>query len=452
MRRLSRSSLEWESCWPGPDFDAEKAVAPLKVASEELGLKVRGLSAPDPIDPLALDRALAVWRNGGSSIQAISPGDIRLLCRSPETALHPEFLRALASHPLFPKRRSWLESVLSIYFHNWRPASKPEEIEHALRDLVSKFPEDVTWLEEVRYDDRAAIGPEAPRSIVRRLKKLPAGLFECLRLWGLDSQQGLGRTVTETALVAWGSSFRLRDASGDASLVREELRTAFQELFPCVPLSRVFYQVVEDLVLSEWSHRAPLVRDEITKWVLEHPGLGDPRRNLGAWHPIPAARAKVVSWMAKRDLTFFYDTIVPSHQDDQGRKAFWLRFIDQVHDFQLVLAEGDREKLEAETRKRGGFSEMEGKNSPSAFLLRFKGQNEREDLVCVEFSRTGNALFIYQFDDFEDSVGSMRAMRFRITGNPMNLKTGNFLERKTHQGLWQSDVQWHLQRKGIRPT
>lgn len=451
IRKLSQSSLGWIAAWPGSDFDAQKAVEPLKVAAEALRLRVKGLAAPEPLDPMAVEKALDSWRNA-ASIQAISLQNLRLLCRCPETALHPEFLHALVGHPLLLKRRSWVESLLSVYFQAWRPESRPEAIEQALREVVSRFPEGVLWLEEVRAEDCAVIGPDAPRSILRRLKMLPAGLPECLRLWGLDAHAGLGRAIAEAALSAWGGSFRRRNASEKSALALEELRIALYELFPCASQGQVFYQVVEDLVLSEWSHRSLAVRDEIMKWALEHPSLGDPRRNLGAWHPIPAARAKVISWMARQDLTFFYDSIVPSFQDDQGRKAFWLQFVDQVHDFQLVLAEGDREKVDPEVRKRGGFSEIDGRSSPSAFLLRFKGQNAGEDLVCVEFSRSGNALFIYAFDDFEDSVGSMRARRFRVTGHPMNLKMGNFIERKTHQGDWQSDIRWFLNRKGIRPA
>ena len=85
--------------------------------------------------------------------------------------------------------------------------------------------------------------------------------------------------------------------------------------------------------------------------------------------------------------SFTSEFLVAEH-DAQGRKAFWLQYVDKVSDFRLVLCEEDELRLKATLGSNPiQFARMEGPNKVSAFLLRFTSSQQGDDLVCVEFSR-----------------------------------------------------------------
>ena len=95
---------------------------------------------------------------------------------------------------------------------------------------------------------------------------------------------------------------------------------------------------------------------------------------------------------------------------------------------------------------------MEGGNKPSAFILRFRSDQSDDDLVCVEFSRTNNSLYVYDASSFEAGVGRMDAHSFRIGSEPRNLKNKEYAKAtKAHLGSWQQDVAQYLKIHGIVP-
>ncbi len=449
LKRLTRLPSAWKALPATGHMMSTEALDQLAALAQSLSRG--GLRGKTPIPQAEQHkRLMALWRNADGKLEAINRKDIRGLCQIPEIALESRFIRALAAHPQAGRSRAWADGILASYFNRWREMPDPEGVERAIKDLLDTYPAQASWLDPLRPGPWQAIGPEAAEVFASQLENPSEDLDSLLSAWGLSSERGLGRAVTEACLRA-----EVEELCGIRKGISEKeakqwVEALFQHLFIRVPKGEAFDQSLERLILSEWAKRSPGLRELILNWCLAHPELGDPRRAPG-WHPIPLARQALVSWMARRDLTFFYDSVVANHEDDQGRKAFWLRYLDAVQDFRLVLSDSDRTKLDARFRGRGLVSHMDGNTDVSAFLLRFK-DDDRGDFICVEFSHTGHALFIYEADTFEDDIARMDAVSFRITPGPRNIKdTALATHRQVHAGDWQYKVGYYLKQRGVTP-
>ena len=84
-------------------------------------------------------------------------------------------------------------------------------------------------------------------------------------------------------------------------------------------------------------------------------------------------------------------------------------------------------------------------NEVSAFLMHFKG---RPDIVAVEFSRSGHAVYFYDANVFESTVGKFQRLSFSV----YDLKRGDPMESVTHYppGQWQRKVRNFLAGYGVR--
>jgi hypothetical protein len=201
------------------------------------------------------------------------------------------------------------------------------------------------------------------------------------------------------------------------------------------------------VVSSQWSDKSEAFRQQVLKFVLHDSRLGNPRfpRNFPNWIPVdPKASQKVRSWLARQDIVFFFDLVLPERQDKHRRKEFWLQYVDQIQDSQVALCPEDRARLRAQVREQMAYTNIRD-NGVSAFLMRFKGH---PDIVVVEFSQSGNAVYFYDANIFQSTVGSFQQLSFWIS----ELKHGDPLEKFTHYppGQWQQRVRTFLAGRGVR--
>ena len=88
----------------------------------------------------------------------------------------------------------------------------------------------------------------------------------------------------------------------------------------------------------------------------------------------------------------------------------------------------------------------------SAFILRFHSKRGGEDLICVEFSKTGYSLYAYDASAFEAGIGRMDAISFRVGSEPRNLRNREYCKfRIPHMGAWQNNATDLLKAYGIEP-
>ena len=443
---------QWEASWSSGSFDPRRELSFLSVVKLELDNKVGGRRGPMVLDGGQFLGARTLWEANRDA--SLLPGwAIRNLCNHPSTALDQQFLGSLDKHPQLSKRRSWAEGLIANHYLHWELVPELEERAHLLKGILNKFPHDSPWLLDLRSNDWEVLGQRAPDCLINQLGNILDDLDPLMEKWGLTSQQGLGKAVTLAALRRWSNQFRLQRPSTTDQHVIPELRHAFSTLLNRVPMGKPFLQTVEDLILSEWSKSSPNIREHLSGWCLSHQNLGDPRQNTGNWHPIPIAKAKLLSWIARRDLIFFYDKIVPSRLDDQGRKEFWLRYVESVIDFRIAIGSTDQRKLISAKYGKHEIATLDGAPDLSAFILKFAGHRHRPDIVCVEFSRSGNALYIYDADVFDEQIEGMNAISFRITPGPRNIKNQDaFVHRQAHYINWQAATSTYLNSRGITPS
>lgn len=190
-------------------------------------------------------------------------------------------------------------------------------------------------------------------------------------------------------------------------------------------------------------------RESLIAFVSQDHRLGDPRlpRNRPNWLGVAdEARRRLIEWLSRADINFFFEHCLPRGADPHGRKPFWLRYVSRVAMSRPLLDWEDKARLQAVLRQSrdqvGHFGLIEG--TTSAFLLDFG------PVVVIEFSRAGNACHIYEKRVSEKVVPDFWTVQpFTI----YRLKQRSLcVERVVHRIGWQQEMTSILARYGIRPV
>src|SRR5262249_14777463 len=118
------------------------------------------------------------------------------------------------------------------------------------------------------------------------------------------------------------------------------------------------------------------VRDPLKTMLLRHPRLGDPRlpEKRTNWLGVPReAQQRLIEWLSRDDIVFFFDHAFPRGEDRHRRKPFWLKYVSRVAMSRPLLSQEDAARLRSHLRQQaadvGNFGNIIGNNS--AFLLDF---------------------------------------------------------------------------------
>jgi hypothetical protein len=447
----------------GSDLGRGVLIAPVDATREcaELYQTVAALQESQPrsaqprVDAVTLENARRRWNDGQPNIAGLSYREIRILCWDLDTALNPAFVRAVETHEAFRRKRIWIEGLAAAYFARWRIMHDPERLEHVLR-VASRQPcAGKGWLALCGAHATDIFSAQAPAFLARNAfdRKTPIDME--LARWNLDGHSQLREATVDAAIEEWVGRYivpleRMADSRAVA-----ELKILFEELLPIAgPSSAQFHEAVGKVILCKRAETAGAVQDAIQTWVLRSGRLGDPRHptNLRKWNLMhPEATRRFKSWLAKGDLLFFFEFVIPDGQDPHGRKPFWLQYISQVEDSRVVLCAKDRDRLKRTTREQFSYGNITDSFEVSAFLMRFRAKHG--DIIVVEFSKSGNRVYIHAAVPFEQHLGSLRSVEFRV-GSERGLKHTSHLARFTHHppGSWQREVRAYLASDhGIRP-
>lgn len=209
-----------------------------------------------------------------------------------------------------------------------------------------------------------------------------------------------------------------------------------------------FHAAVGATILLPVTAREPGLQEALTKLVLQDTRLGDPRlpRNMKNWLEIQDARQRLLQWLSRADIHFFFEHVLPKGTDPHGRKTFWLQYVSRVLMSRPLLNRDDEARLRVTMQSLreqiGHFGHVRG-GEPSAFLLDFGS------VVVIEFSRVGNACYLYEKPHTEKVIPDF------WTQAPFTvLRLKNRLlaaETITHREGWQRTLAHLLARYGIRP-
>jgi hypothetical protein len=446
----------------GSDLGSGALIAPVdaKLECAELYRTIAALQEAVPtgaqqaVDALTLENARRRWNKCRPDINALSSREIRILTWDLDTALNPEFVGALERHEAFHRKRIWIEGLAAAYFARWRMMRDPERLEQVLRVASRRPCVGKGWLALCGNHAADIFSAKAPAFIARGALDRKAPIDSELARWSLQGHSQLREATVEAAIEEWlRRHFTSHQRMSDVRATRE-LAILFEELLPMAGASsQQFHEAVGKVILWDRARDVGAVQEGIQGWVLKSDRLGDPRHptNLRKWNLVDSeALRRFKSWLAKGDLLFFFEFVIPDGQDPHGRKPFWLRYISQVEDSRVLLCAKDRDRLTRTTHEQFSYGSITDSFEVSAFLMRFR--TKHGDIVVVEFSKSGNRVYIHEATQFAKHLGSLRALEFRV-GSEKGLKHASRLARFTHHppGAWQREVRAYLaDEHGIR--
>jgi hypothetical protein len=412
-------------------------------------------SGVPPKPPMNAEEVWARWRLLGYDLLKLGKREVRSMCVSPETALRPRLVTAIANHPEYLARPSTIFGMANAYWHKWRSMEEPQQIESLIWSAISKggMASQSKVLAQWRrhrflFSSEAASGIA---QIVVRDRKAPK--LVCADLF-VDPNTTLAR---QSHAAATEQAVRIL-LSGEATCAEE---SALQELHWIVTNlatqeldHETFRLSMAKLILSKLPERCPSFQRALTEVVHTDSRMGDPRLPDRAvnWRTLPdEARARFVSWIAGETLQFFFETLVPRNDENRRRADFWLQYVRRsrnLRDFQVAVSREDESKIKAiRAKTMPSYSRMKSWDSTSAFLMAFQGYGE--DYVIIEFSETGNAAYIYEKSVFEQKGARMRSPTYGL--NKDLKRMAEVRQRIVHVGSWENAARSRLAELGIKP-
>jgi EH_Signature domain len=158
-----------------------------------------------------------------------------------------------------------------------------------------------------------------------------------------------------------------------------------------------------------------------------------------------------LKWVNEGNLRDFFQILAArNRQADEGRLAFWTKYMKQIRWARLIfgqttmnLARSNRAIRDLIAGEEDAYARISGVRELDAFMM------EIGDYIIVEFSITGNAAYVYKSDDLQfDRYAS------NYQGNTSDLKYGfvsGAKARIVHHAPWEQDAAGELRRLGIHP-
>ena len=170
-----------------------------------------------------------------------------------------------------------------------------------------------------------------------------------------------------------------------------------------------------------------------------------------SWNRVSEAVWKMVlGWVNERNLEDFFAILAARNNADDGRLKFWSGYLKQISWTRLVFGvdtmrlrntnQGVRDLI---AREDGAYAQLTGRLAVDAFMM------QMGDYLIVEFSKTGNACYIYR-------MGQLPFDRHATyyDGGTDDLAAGfqgPRAVRIVHKAQWQFGATQELMRLGIYP-
>lgn len=441
LRRMT-TSARMDAGLLGEALDSGEVLAPLFDEVIRLEATVRRDRSPAPS---VVAEARRRWVTSEGRLDDLTAREIRALCGESEIATQPAFVRALATIPDLPARRQWLERLADSYLATWRTMAEPERLEALLRTSIDGFSGRSATIARYRQGGDHLFSSQAPLWLATRVLDDRRTVASVLDEWRVPVAGGLGQATANATLDVWTERFQRAKHTARGAEAFDWFRLLTEEILvsPTLDPARVG-RALSTLILWDQTQEDESMRVPLEAFLLADPRFGDPRLRKNHWDMVEAAaRQRVIAWLSRKDLVFFFDFVI--RYDPHGRKDFWLRYIDQVVDSRVALSELDAWRLRNEVKEKVSYSIATAGNDTSAFLMRFKGT---QDILCVEFSKSGNAMYVHDMDKFVQWNGGIRQSRFHVRNDLKSFASAT--TKFDHRGNWEADVRAFLSRTGIR--
>lgn len=371
---------------------------------------------------------------------------IRQLCWEPSVAGSTRFLKYLMATRPDMTPRSIRGLVYSIHM-KWDSGRPDIEILTYIEQLVTSYKGDNKWMAIWKSVVDEIVGPGGPdcfaSDIINARGKVHEAFKERSLFVGTEYYDKTLKTAVDIALDR--SSFH-----SSVSAKAKEIQYLMTELLPLPDMvPKTFKKGISRLILSDVLVRDTELVDRVKDGVLRSGKLGDPRVSMNGlnWAGISEdAKSKVIEWLSRADIVFFFENVMTQGSERQGRKDFWLRYVKNFVRTRCLLGREDNGRLvplfRTTQKEIEGYGRIGGQVNNSAFLLDFG------TVLAVEFSRVG-ACYLYERTKYPKRVEDF------WTDEPFSepdLKNQrSCAARVIHKGRWKYELSGELARLGIRP-
>ena len=365
---------------------------------------------------------------------------IRYLCWEPKVATDPNFIVFLSGSEGHLSARS-IQGLVRCCHSLWSETSAKSPAVVLLRRQVARYSGSNRLLRKWKASINLILGADAPREYGRDIIAAKRSIQSQGQFWGIDSGSRFVSAAARVCVqdcVAGGMS----DPALQKYLIKQILS------WPGWMLQDFKVAVSATIIAHEHTDRGDAI-DELRRFVLSDRRLLDPRlpRNAQNWLGVAEkAHAIFVQWLSREDIEFFFEHVLPRRDDPHGRKPFWLRYVGQLCRSRPLLALDDEARLKATLSREklvGNYGRMESWANTSSFLLDFG------KVMVVEFSKVGNASFVYESRDIDSVVAEFWSeARFPVKA----LKQQDLSRHRiVHRVGWQEEMRSILARYGVRP-
>ena len=399
-----------------------------------------------PLDP---KRVWARFEASGGDLDKLNSLEFRTLCTADGLAIRPKFIQALHSQPGRLKKIRCLNALVNSYFNRWREMENPEELEDLLKRAIANYPRKIPAIERWR-GAQSLFSAQAAERLAEFVVDRQSNIEGVLKLQYVGPATRLGRLAHAKTAELASRQFQQAESSSNEQANFRYLEWMIKEVLTDTLMPGVLHAAVSSLILSRSADKSEAFQQTLRSYIQSCRHLGDPRLRQSApnWRDMePEAAQRFLSWLAKENILFFFNTILPRNDENRRRADFWLHYHRQIRDFQVAISEQDLWKLKA--NKAGADVPLHSRvtqASTSAFLMKFQGN--RSEYIIVEFSETGNAAYIYNRTVFEAKNIDLRTPSFQLH---RHLKHDGRMDRILHLGSWESQARQKLCDLGIWP-
>ncbi len=228
--------------------------------------------------------------------------------------------------------------------------------------------------------------------------------------------------------------------------------------------------------LIELISARPAYRDEAIELILDryhrckvtdlHPELRDYVIRRDVWKRPPDRRddgpvtvwdrvsegvwLMVRKWVNLANLRDFFEILAGRRNSDEGRLAFWSRYLDQIRWTRLIFSERTKDLASTTAsirrlieREEGAYATISSTGDVDGFMMQIG------DYLIVEFSQTPNAAYIYKVNELpfepyaKTYTATTRDLKFGFRGE----RAGRII----HKPNWEGTAEIDLVGLGIRP-
>jgi len=419
------------------DEEIETRLCRIKETAESVGSKPK--KRPPPMEIY-----LNQWNDyvSGRS-KELTPGAVRYLCWEPQVATTEKFIHCVQTSETSLSPRA-LQGIVHSCHQRWEDRFAKGPVVKAVRKKISEYEGLSQTIGKWKENLGLILHPDAPDSLSARFIRSQKPLVEFIQEWHLDEQSPFAQEMVRCA-TEWCREHLDALPKSQYEGAKDLL---FSQLLPWrgwdIP---AFKDQVSKLILDRRFER---IQGSLIPFVLNNREMGDPRLrwNRPKWLNYEAAKRRLIGMLCKEDIAFFFDHVIPSSEDRQRRKQFWLDYVDHCTSSRPLLGRTDRIRLKPVLQQYnlslGRFGELRSSQN-SAFLLQF------DNIVVVDFSRIG-ACFIYDCRDFEKVIPDFWDRDYFTESV---LKQDNHIARiihiSTRHSDWRSDARHVLAAQGIRP-